>query len=310
MRPAPPIVEDRTLPGIRRLDPGQDPVAELAREVRSRLGLADDAGLGPGDALSAIAWRLAEIAIARVNGIPERNLLAFLELIGVRRLPPQAARTALSFALAPGASGRPLLPAGVQVAGSPLGDETEPVVFETDDPLVLTPRVKTAVIVHQPDADRWSDRGLGEGDEPFAAFGGADPIAHDLYVTHPMLGAPGQKSIELRAATSDMASLGNLPLRVAEWDGTEWRKLSHRASTPGPGVAALSVAHADAPAPVEVDGLTAPWLRVRLNTPLPASTSADGATDRVERSGLAPDAIAVGSAPARVDAVIDAFGRA
>jgi len=63
---------------------------------------AADGRPDPGSALIGVAARFAEIAVERVNRIPERDYLAFLNLIGTRPLPPQPARVPLTFTLADG----------------------------------------------------------------------------------------------------------------------------------------------------------------------------------------------------------------
>jgi predicted phage baseplate assembly protein len=80
------------------------------------------------------AW-LAEMLLYRLNRVPEKNFVKFLELIGMQLNPPAPARADLTFKLSakdlPTAT---LVPKGTQVG---LAEATEdgPVIFETDDNL-------------------------------------------------------------------------------------------------------------------------------------------------------------------------------
>ena len=76
-------------------------LARTAEDLRADIAqkLSDNTGWVPVDpqsgapdqvseALIAIAARFGEIAIQRLNQAPEKNLLAFLDLLGASRLPP------------------------------------------------------------------------------------------------------------------------------------------------------------------------------------------------------------------------------
>ncbi len=65
----------------------------------------EDGGADAGQALIAIFARFAEIVVDRINRAPERNYLAFLNLIGIEPLPPRPARVPLTFTLAEGSPG-------------------------------------------------------------------------------------------------------------------------------------------------------------------------------------------------------------
>jgi predicted phage baseplate assembly protein len=82
------------------------------------------------------AW-LAEMDIYQLNRIPERHRLKFLSLIGIRPHPPKAARTVLSFRLAPAAMQPPYprLPASVELEASDAFGQ--PVRFRTLEALTV-----------------------------------------------------------------------------------------------------------------------------------------------------------------------------
>src|SRR5262245_37822905 len=90
-----------------------------------------------GMALIQIFAHMVELLIDRLNRTPDKNFLAFLDLIGAGPLPPTPARVPLTFFLAEGGTTGALVPAGVQVATAPAEGQAE-VLFETERGLELT----------------------------------------------------------------------------------------------------------------------------------------------------------------------------
>jgi predicted phage baseplate assembly protein len=89
----------------------------------------------PGIALAQLFAWLADMIIYRLNRVPEKNYVKFLELIGIQPTPPAPAQAELTFTLSskdlPDAI---LIPQGTQVS---LADQVDggPVIFETDENL-------------------------------------------------------------------------------------------------------------------------------------------------------------------------------
>ncbi len=80
----------------------------------------------PGWPLVRIFGRLGEIVADRLNRVPDKNFLAFLDLVGMSPRPPQPARVPLTFQLAAGTAVDALVPARTPVAAIPLEGEDEP----------------------------------------------------------------------------------------------------------------------------------------------------------------------------------------
>ena len=74
------------------------------------------------------AW-MAEMIIYRLNRVPEKNYLAFLDLMGIQRQPPQPANTVLQFQLSDKTDSQ-LVKAGTRVSTRPTGDR-KATAFET-----------------------------------------------------------------------------------------------------------------------------------------------------------------------------------
>lgn len=90
-------------------------------------------------ALIKVFSRYCEIIIERLNRVPQKHLLKFLDLLGASRRPPLPATVPLTFALAKGSKQAALIPMGTQVATQRAAYGNQPVVFETDHDLLVIP---------------------------------------------------------------------------------------------------------------------------------------------------------------------------
>jgi predicted phage baseplate assembly protein len=86
--------------------------------------------------IELFAW-IVEGMIYRLNRVPERSEIQFLNLLGSTRAPARPAATWLTFALTPD-TGATKVPAGTQVT-TPQTEQAAPVVFETDTDLIVLP---------------------------------------------------------------------------------------------------------------------------------------------------------------------------
>lgn len=118
---------------------------EIAEEIRTlapyyvpELDLSDDTGAGI--ALLKIFSRMQKLVIDRLNRVPPKNFVAFLDMIGMGLLPAQPARAPVTFYLAEGTTENVPIPEKTQIAAGE-------VVFETDANMVATPsKLKKAYI--------------------------------------------------------------------------------------------------------------------------------------------------------------------
>ncbi|WP_416978245.1 putative baseplate assembly protein [Streptomyces sp. T028] len=240
-----------------------------------------------GQALIGVFARFAELVVQRLNQVPERDYLAFLNLIGIQPSPPLPARVPLTFQLAERSRTDALVPAGTQVAADPLDGEDDEVVFETETDLVVNRARLVTVLVDDAPRDSYADRGAeatGGLDEPFAAFTGDHAVPHEFFVAcDPVLTTEGTKDVTLTLATPDSALLAAWPVSWSYWDGTRWQS-AQAGSTPGDGAWTVALTGLPQLPPHDVNGTSAGWLRARLDLPMPHGTS-----------GLPPDAVAIGS---------------
>lgn len=94
--------------------------------------------------IELFAW-LVEGLIYRLNRVPDKNYIAFLNLLGITRDPATPARAFLTFTAQPGSS--VTVPKGTQAQTK--GSETEaPIIFETDETITVLPiNLKVALLI-------------------------------------------------------------------------------------------------------------------------------------------------------------------
>ncbi len=109
------------------------------------------------DALIYVFARFGEFIVDRLNKTPEKNFLAFLDLLGVSPLPLQAARAPVTFYLAAGATGHAVVPAGTQIAAPPGPGEQDPVIFETEKEMVVVSAKLESLVVKDGARDEYRD---------------------------------------------------------------------------------------------------------------------------------------------------------
>ncbi|MBW4668225.1 MAG: putative baseplate assembly protein [Cyanomargarita calcarea GSE-NOS-MK-12-04C] len=154
----PPPIDSRTAKDIAKQV--QNLLLEYAsdwKEFEEDTATGDRPLKGMSGALIHIFARYAEIIIQRLNQVPYKNFLAFLDLLGVSQLPPQPARVPLLFTLATGSEIDAIVPAGTQVAALPVEGEDEPVIFETERNLLVTAAQLKAIFVRDPNKDFYSN---------------------------------------------------------------------------------------------------------------------------------------------------------
>ncbi len=253
-----------------------------------------------GGALIRIFGRMATLVSDRLNQVPEKNFLAFLDLIGTQLLPPQPAKVPLTFQLAEGSPVDAVVPAHTQVAAPPAEGEEDEIVFETDRELVVTTAQLQAVFVREPGEDKYSDRTLaatGTEDAAFLAFEGEKAIEHCLYLAcDELFTLPGNKTVTLTINSPQASELKNLPISWSYWDGLAWKQLTLESSS----LPTKNQWQVQFDLPVltkyTIDGFEAGWLRARLENPLPPTHSSPlpivnsiSTTVNIELSGLKPD---------------------
>jgi predicted phage baseplate assembly protein len=103
----------------------------------------------PGVTLIEAFALMTDQLIYRLNRVPDRLYVKFLELIDVRLVPPTAARVALTFWLSTQAKAAQVIPAGTQAVTGPVAG-ADPLVFTTLADLTVPPCSLAHLRVHGP----------------------------------------------------------------------------------------------------------------------------------------------------------------
>ena len=219
-----------------------------------------------GEALIRIFARMVELVSDRLNQVPEKNFLTFLELIGGQLKPPQPAKVPLTFYLAEGSLKDALVPAHTQVSAPPTKGSEEEIVFETDRELVVTIAQLKAVLVREPSQDKYNDCTLpatGKEDEAFFAFKGDRPIEHSLYITFPEIFALAEIDNLDLIITGDNEGFQSLQEKLdwSYWDGSQWGQLTNLPTYEDD---KFTFSKLPIPTASEVHGRTEKWLRAKL----------------------------------------------
>jgi len=149
----------------------QDLVDDAKRLVQQKCPQWTDHNVSdPGVTLIELFAWMTDILLYRVNRVPDRLYLKFLDLVGVQPFPATAAGTDVTFRLTAPRPTPVTVPAGTQVA-TRRRDDAEPVVFTVARPLDIVPcellRLASAT-AEGTIADRWNPDG---GAEAFLCFG-------------------------------------------------------------------------------------------------------------------------------------------
>jgi len=135
----------------------QDLVDDAKRLVQQRCPEWSDHNVhDPGVTLiEAFAW-IADQLLYRLNRVPDRNYIKFLELVGVRLFPPNAARTPVTFWLSAPLPDTVSIPTATEVA-TPRTDVQEPITFSTveDLAIVSTELSRVASRIGKSPRDHW-----------------------------------------------------------------------------------------------------------------------------------------------------------
>ncbi len=132
--------------------------------------------------IELFAW-MTEMMVYRLNRVPEKNYVKFMELIGIQLQPASSARTELTFYLSaafplgPEDTTTALVPQGTEVAT--LGTDEQPeVIFTTDQKLTIIPPTLTQL---RRESDFHKNYLPRLGIEPFFAFDQNRPQVGDTF---------------------------------------------------------------------------------------------------------------------------------
>lgn len=234
----------------------------------------------PGVTLIETFAFMTEQLAYRLNRVPDRLYVKFLELLGVRMLPPTPARVPVTFWLSTPAKAPMVIRRGTMV--STVRTETEnAVVFSTQQDLPIVPTgliaVRRATAGDQQETEnvkQYLERG-----EEIAAFDEPPRLGDSLLLGLDAAVPKCAVRIDINATVHGIGVNPEHPPLVWEaWDGADWTECEVTLDETGglnrPGRTVLLV-----PASHEtsvIDEQLAGWLRVRVVEPLPGQPGYSG----------------------------------
>jgi hypothetical protein len=246
----------------------------------------------PGITLLELAAWMTDLIIYRLNQVPDKNYVAFLNLLGIKLRPPRSSRALLQFTLVEQAQ-KQKVPRGTQVS-TPQASEVDTVTFETARDVIITNAKPDRCFSYFDDTYAENSRYIDQvADGAFEVFGGAQRVERYLYLSDQRFANAGDSSV-LRVflgcpehGTRDLARL----LEWEYWNGERWREMTPATIEVDRGeVAFLGPLDFEATTVNHIEGL---WVRGRLAEvpPTPEDTEIDTIRARVEVAGegLSPE---------------------
>ena len=236
---------------------------------------------GPAQALLQIFARYMEVIIHRLNQAPDKNLLAFLDMLGINLIPPQSARAPVVFEPLPNA-GNGRIAARTRL-GAQVPDRPEPLMFETENAITMAAARLVEVKTLWPARDEYADHTISvAGGRTFTLFEPLVPVPHEFYLAHDTLFGFEEGTAATIEIEFELATPGSAPLKIVWefWDGQIWRRFrdiepgnrsASQDSTNGltkSGLVALRPECGQSQKK-SINGFNAHWVRGRLDQPLP-----------------------------------------
>jgi predicted phage baseplate assembly protein len=223
----------------------------------------------PGVTLIEAFAQMVDQLIYRLNRVPDRHYVKFLDLIGVELRPPSAARGEVTFWLSAPQPQPVVVRAATEVA-TPRTDVEDPLVFTTDTDLEILPCTFAHAAVQATGAEAVDQTGALAFGEGFPCFS-AEPVPGDSLLVGLSDAAPSC-TVTLRLDCR-IAGIGvdprNPPLVWEAWNGRRWSPCDvERDETGGlnkPGDVVLHIPPGHQPSLLA--HLRAGWLRCRVVEP-------------------------------------------
>ncbi|MFJ9952600.1 putative baseplate assembly protein [Kitasatospora sp. NPDC091207] len=245
----------------------QQLVDEAKRYVQQRAPEWTDHNVSdPGVTLIETFAYLVDQLLYRLNRVPDKNYLAFLDLLGIRLYPPSAAVAEVDFWLSAPQPDTVTLPAGTEVTTA-AGETEATVVFATTDDLRIVPSELTRLVT-APRTGEQTDRtgALAEGRD-IPCFQAAPEPGDALLFGLPTAVPRCVVAVRLDSRVEGVGVDPRQPPLVWEaWDGGRWQRCETGSDStgglnrPGEVIVYVPAGHTAS----LVSGTRAGWLRCRV----------------------------------------------
>jgi hypothetical protein len=170
-----PLIDNRDLAAI------EEEVQELVPFYTPEWPAWDQTDAGV--ALLKIFAAMLDGEIKRLNQVPEKQFIAFLNMLGTELLPAQPASVPLTFYLSSGTTVPVVVPAGTQAAANK-SDGSGQLIYEVAKTFQVTPANLQAVLSCVPSQDQFFNHNPVLTQSPVTLFAGQDLQEHVLYLGH------------------------------------------------------------------------------------------------------------------------------
>src|SRR3954467_12476626 len=151
----------------------------------------------PGITLIELAAWMTDMLIYRLNQVPDKNYVAFLNLLGIKLRPPRAAKALTRFSLVEGAT-KQRVPRGTQIS-TPHATEEHTVTFETARDVMVSSARPDRCFSYFDDSysenSRFIDPAPNAVVDAFEIFAGAQRIERFIYLSDPRFANTGEASL-------------------------------------------------------------------------------------------------------------------
>ena len=238
------------------------------------LGRPDD----PGWQVVGLFARMMELLIERMNRVPEKNFLEFLDLVGVEPSPGNAAAVPVTFLLSNKAPAGGEVPAATQVATTQT-ETADAQVFETRGTFFATPAKLLAVTNLVPDAESYSllpapdlppkPEALEPDQTTLTTLSATEaaltPIDHVLYLAQPALFARQEAvdvtlGFQLTGPQTEIFAEGHMVWRIYSPEAKSWIDVPASYVVLGGERVNVTLRALAGAGPVEIGDVEAVWL--------------------------------------------------
>lgn len=162
---------------------------ELLEDLRRRGGNYtrewDPYSEDPGTTLLMLFARYGSDVLKRLNGVPHKHRVEFLNALDFDRRPPQSARVPLTFTTAADLAENVVVPGGTQVLAETVDGDNVTFEIPGDEGFEATPAALESVFSVDPDRNSiFEHRGLLAGQSSTRLFTGQNLQNHELYLGH------------------------------------------------------------------------------------------------------------------------------
>lgn len=236
----------------------------------------------PGVTLIETFAYMVDQLLWRLNRVPDRTYVKFLELLGVRLQPPAAASVPLTFWLSAPQEQTITVPAGSQ-ASTPRGEE-ESVIFTTTEDLDIIPCTRSAVVTEINNLQVNHSDALAT-DQSFLCFDRVPSVGDCFYVGLSNAVPRGAVTLRFRCSIEGVGvNPDYAPLVWEAWNGNGWARCDvEKDETGGLNRDGDVLLHlpADHTAHAAILRINAGWVRCRVVEPYADWTPAYSSSPRI-----------------------------